>query len=306
MSAQPLAEVQALLAAAAAPPALDPGAPIELIRRASDEGVLRFHHLVRDHGRLHEVRDLEVAGVPCRLYLPSADVDRVHVHVHGGGWWMGSLSTTDPMARELAHLSGLAVLSVGYRLAPEHPFPAGLDDVTAVLTHVDDVLPGATVSVGGESAGANLAGAACQRLRGTLTLAAQWLDVPCVDLRCPDDDAIRDYGSGYGLEMAQLPVLQAWYCDDPTDPLVSPALADDLSGLPPAIVTTAECDPLREQGARYAEALRDAGNDVVYRCSPGQIHASSWFTALTPSNAAWLEHTVAELVERHAALAAAR
>ncbi|MGZ6792604.1 MAG: alpha/beta hydrolase fold domain-containing protein, partial [Mycobacteriales bacterium] len=101
-------------------------------------------------------------------------------------------------------------------------------------------------------------------------------------------------------EMAQLPVLQAWYCDDVTDPLVSPALAADLSGLPPAVVTTAECDPIRDQGARWAEQLREAGNDVVYRCNPGQTHATSWFTALTPANAAWFDETVALLVERHA------
>lgn len=307
MTAQPLAEIQALLVeAAAAAPELDRALPLDLVRKTCDEGVLRLHHLVRDHGPLHAVRDLTVAGVPCRLYLPAPDVDRVHVHVHGGGWWMGSIETVDPMARELAHVSGSAVLSVGYRLAPEHRFPAGLDDVEAVVSHVGVLFPDATLSVGGESAGANLAAAACLRLRGTVPLAAQWLDVPCVDLRCPEDASLRDYGSGYGLEMAQLPMLQAWYCDDVTDPLVSPALAPDLTGQPPAIVTTAECDPIRDQGARYAEALRAAGVDVVYRCNAGQIHATSWFTALTSANATWFDETVALLVERHAALAAAR
>jgi acetyl esterase len=247
-----------------------------------------------------------VGGVRCRLYLPAPDVDRLHVHVHGGGWWMGSLDTVDPMARELAHVSGMAVLSVGYRLAPEHPYPAGLDDVTAVLASLDGLLDVATVSVGGESAGANLAAAACLRVRGTIALAAQWLDVPCVDLACPDDASLAAYGTGYGLEMAQLPVLQTWYGGDVNDPLVSPALAPDLSGLPPALVTTAECDPLRDQGERYAEALAQAGNDVVYRCNPGQVHATSWFTALTPANAAWYDETVTLLVARHEALAGVR
>jgi acetyl esterase len=267
-----------------------------------------YHHLVRDHGPLHGVLDLEVAGVDCRLYLPSdAPEQRLHVHVHGGGWWMGSIETVDPMARELAHVSGMAVLSVGYRLAPEHPFPAGLDDLCAVLTHLDELpIAMTTASAGGESAGGNLVAAACLRLRGQVPLVAQWLDVPCLDLSCPDDEAMRAYGTGHGLEMAQLPVLQEWYGGDVTDPLVSPARATDLSGLPPALVTTAECDPLRDQGERYAEALAAAGNDVVYRCNPGQIHASSWLTALTAANATWYDETVALLVERHAAPVAAR
>jgi acetyl esterase len=304
MTAEPVPEVAALLAAAVDGPQPEPGTPVAELRRLCDAGVIAHHGFVRDHGALHEVRDLVVGGVPCRLYLPSPDVDRLHVHVHGGGWWMGSLETVDPMARELAHVGAMAVLSVGYRLAPEHPFPAGLDDITTVVDGLDDVLPVATVSVGGESAGANLAAAACLRLRGRRTFAAQWLDVPCVDLACPDDASMRAYGTGYGLEMAQLPMLQAWYGGDITDPLVSPARAPDLSGLPPALVTTAECDPIRDQGKRYADALAQAGNDVVYRCHRGQVHASSWFTALTPDNAAWYDETVALLVARHEALEA--
>ncbi|MDP9183679.1 MAG: alpha/beta hydrolase, partial [Actinomycetota bacterium] len=269
-----------------------------------------FHHLVRDHGPLHAVRDLEVSGVPVRLYVPKdAEALPVHVHLHGGGWWMGSLETVDPMARELAHVSGMAVVSVGYRLAPEHPYPAGLDDAIAVLTNLTEDVLGfrpTTLSIGGESAGGNLTAAACLRLRdeGGPALAAQWLDVPAVDLTGPEDDSMRAYGTGYGLEMAQLSVLTAWYGADVTDPHVSPALADDLTCLPPAIVTTGECDPVRDQGARYAEALQAAGNDVVYRCNPGQVHASSWFTALTEANAAWYDETVALLVARHQAVLA--
>jgi acetyl esterase len=315
---QPTPELQALLAAARETPQPDPATPLDELRRTCDNGVLAYHHLVRDHGPLHAVHDLDVEGVPCRLYLPTDTTDTtdtsdtsdtselpLHVHLHGGGWWMGSLDTTDPMARELAHVSGMAVLSVGYRLAPEHRFPAGLDDVTTVLTHLDAGTLGiraTTVSVGGESAGANLAAAACLRLRGEMPIVAQWLDVPCVDVTSPDDEAMRAYGTGYGLEMAQLPVLQAWYCDDVAAPFVSPALAPDLSGLPPALVTTAECDPLRDQGRRYADALRQSGNDVTYRCNPGQVHASSWLTALTAANAAWYDETVALLVERHEAV----
>jgi acetyl esterase len=308
VTSQPIPELQALLAAAReAAPALDPTLPLAELRRACDDGVLAYHQLVRGHGPLHEVRDVTVAGVPCRLYVPEDGAEqRLHVHLHGGGWWMGSLDTVDPMCRELAHVSGMAVLSVGYRLAPEHPYPAGLDDVVAVLTNLHEVITPATVSLGGESAGGNLAAAATLRLKGEVPLVAQWLDVPCVDARCPEDESIRAYGTGYGLEAAQLPVLQAWYGADPSDPFVSPALAPDVSGLPPAIITTAECDPIRDQAARYAQSLAAQGNDVTYRCHEGQIHASSWFTALTEGNAAWYDETVALLVDHHERVAVAR
>jgi acetyl esterase len=303
---QPIPELQALLGAVPDGPALDPTLSAAQLRELADAGVLAYHALVRDHGPLHDVRDVVVAGVPCRLYLPSAGPDRLHVHLHGGGWWMGSIETVDPMARELAHRTGFAVLSVGYRLAPEHPYPAGLDDVLAVLRHLDEVLPAATVSIGGESAGGNLAAAACLAIKGEVPLVAQWLDVPCLDLNLPDDESIRAYGTGYGLEMSQGPLLQAWYQAPLDHPHVSPLLAPDLSGLPPAIVTTAECDPIRDQGRRYADALAAAGNDVTYRCNPGQIHASSWFTALSEANATWYDDTVALLVEQHEAVAVAR
>jgi len=307
VTAQPIPELRALLAEALTGEQPDPTAGVAELRRVSDDGVLRFHRFVRDHGPLHEVRDLTVAGVPCRLYLPAAHADQLHVHLHGGGWWMGSIETVDPMARELAHVSGLAVLSVGYRLAPEHPFPAGLEDVEAVLRNLDETTLGfvpTTVSLSGESAGGNLAAVACLRLRNEIPLVAQWLDVPAVDLTGGEDDATRAFGTGFGLEISQLPLLMHWYAADPLDPSVSPALAEDLSGLPPTIVTTAECDPIRDQGQRYAASLAAQGNDVVYRCNPGQIHASSWFTALTPANAEWYDETVALLVARHQAVLA--
>ena len=311
---QPLPEIQAMLDAAHAAPQPDPAGGLEAFREVCDAGVIAVHHLVRDHGPLHDVRDLELGGVPVRLYVPSdAAALAVHVHVHGGGWWMGSIATVDPMARELAHLSGMAVISVGYRLAPEHRFPAGLDDLYAVLEAIGTADLGfipTTLSVGGESAGANLSAAVCllARDRGGPELVAQWLDVPAVDLTMPDDPSLQAFGTGYGLETAQFPLMQSWYCDEDqlTDPRVSPALAPDLTGLPPALVTTAELDPIRDQGERYAAALEAAGNDVVLRRAEGHIHASSWLTAITPSTAAWHEQVVADLVARHHALEVAR
>ena len=313
---QPLPEVQMVLERSYAGQQPDLTAPLEELRTMCDAGVLATHDLVRDHGPLYAVRDLEAAGVPIRLYLPSPATELpVHVHMHGGGWWMGSIATADPMARELAHVTGMAVISVGYRLAPEHPYPAGLDDVCAVLTwlagHPDELgFTPTTLSLGGESAGANLTAAACLRMRdeGGPRLAAQWLDVPAVDLTAPQDESVAAYGNGFGLEMAQLPLLRSWYVGDDllTDPYVSPAHAADLSGLPPAIVTTAELDPLRDQGERYAAALETAGNEVLLCRAEGHIHASSWLTALSPGIAARYEETVAALVAHHRSLEVAR
>jgi acetyl esterase len=308
--AHPLPEVLSLLDRMAARPPIDLGLPLEELRAFCDEGVLVHHHLVRDHGPLHAVRDLTVEGVPVRVYVPSdASELPVHVHLHGGGWWMGSIATADPMCRELAHRSGMAVVSVGYRLAPEHRFPAGLDDVCAAVRWVASA-PAAlgftptTISLGGESAGGNLTAAAALRLRDEdgPALVAQWLDIPAVDLTAPDDESMRLYSTGFGLEMAQLELLRAWYADadQVTHPYVSPAHAEDLTGLPPAIVTTAELDPIRDQAERYAQALADAGNEVVTRRWLGHVHATQWLTGMTPGTAEQYEDVVGLLVAHHA------
>jgi acetyl esterase len=302
-----LPQVAELLAAALADPPPPPAASVQELRAHSDAGVLRRSHLVRDGGHLHAVRDLtSPGGVPVRLYLPTgADALPLHVHLHGGGWWMGSIETVDPMARELAG-AGLAVASVGYRLAPEHPWPAAPEDVFEALSWLGAADLGfapKSVSIGGESAGANLAAVVSlmARDRGGPRLVAQWLDVPAVDLRLPADGSVEQFGTGFGLEVSQLPMMAAWYADDLDHPYVSPARAD-LAGLPPTIVTTAECDPLRDQGEGYAAALAAAGVPVELRRASGHIHASSWFTALDEGTAAWHDEVVALLLARHRAL----
>lgn len=313
---QPLPEVSALLTAVQDAPPPDPGLGVPELRAACDVAVLATHALVRDLGPLHAVVDLQVpvAGgtIPARLYLPSAaPALALHVHLHGGGWWMGSIATVDPMARELALGSGMAVLSVGYRLAPEHRWPTAAEDAFAALQWAasgpaEFGIAVTSLSVGGESAGANLAAAAClmARDRGGPPLVAQWLDVPAVDLTLPGTASLTDFGTGFGLEIAQVSMILDWYVDpaDRPNPYVSPALAPDLSGLPPALVTTAELDPLRDQGEDFAAALQAAGNDVVLRRAEGHIHASSWLTGLTPSTAAWHDEVVAALVARHLAM----
>lgn len=302
---QPLPAITAMLAeaASAAPPA--PDLTVPELRAFCDEAVLSRLHLVRDPGPLHDVQDLtSPGGVPVRLYLPSDGELPLHVHLHGGGWWMGSIETVDPMCRELASSTGMAVLSVDYRLAPEHPWPAAPEDVYEVVSWMAERFP--SVSIGGESAGANLAAvvALMSRDRGGPRLVGQWLDVPAVDLRLPADESARAYGTGYGIEVAQLAMITGWYGGDLDDPYVSP-IRGDLTGLPPAIVTTAELDPLRDQGEAYADALERAGVPVVRRCTPGHIHGSTWLTGLDASAAGWFDEVVGLLVQQHAMAGAA-
>jgi acetyl esterase len=301
---QLLPQVAELLAAVADEPQPAPDLTVPELRAYCDEGVLRRHHLVRPAGELHEVRDLvSPGGVPVRLYLPTDGDLPLHIHLHGGGWWMGSIETVEPMARELATDLGMAVLSVDYRLAPEHPWPAAPEDVYEVLCWMAETYD--RISIGGESAGGNLAAvvALMARDRGGPRLVAQWLDIPAVDLRMPLDPSVEQFGTGYGLEMSQLPMLLAWYGADPENPYVSPALAD-LTGLPPAIVTTAELDPLRDQGEAYAQALADAGVPVHVRRATGHVHATSWLTALDDNTAVWHDEVVALLRAQHLALEA--
>lgn len=276
------------------------------LRSHSDAHVIGLHAQVRPAPGVLAEDLVSPGGVPVRLYRSQGAgvTGAVHIHLHGGGWWMGSIQTADAMARELAGGLGMSVLSVDYRLAPEHPWPAAAEDTYEVLSWLAGTYD--SISVGGESAGANLAAvvALMARDRGGPRLVAQWLDVPAVDLRLPEDESMRLYGTGFGLERVQLPMIVDWYGADPTHPYVSPLLAD-LRDLPPAIVTTAECDPLRDQGEAYASALATAGVPVDLRRAQGHVHGSAWLTALDEETGAWHDDVVACLGRLHA-LAVAR
>ncbi len=298
----PLPEFAPLLEAARTAPALDLTGPVVPLRAAADAGVVGMAGMVRDAGPLHEVADLEVDGVPVRVYRPTPAAAGVHVHLHGGGWWMGSLETVDPMARELAVASGLVVVSVGYRLAPETPFPGALEDVYRVLLWVSETLAPRSLSVGGESAGANLAAAVTlmARERGGPRLDAQWLDVPAVDLSLPETPSVAAYGTGFGLDVEPVRTIRDWYVGtaDVRHPWVSPMFAD-LEGLPPAVVTVNGLDPLRDQGEAYAAALRTAGVEVDLSVWDGHLHGTTWLTGATASAGDWHAHAVSALVGLH-------
>ena len=229
--------------------------------------------------------------IPVRIYRNAGDEPRpVLVWYHGGGWVIGDLESADPTARKLANRSGAVVVSVDYRLAPEHRFPAAVDDCWAALEWVSvnaEAIGGdaTRLAVGGDSAGGNLAAvvAAKAAQEGAPRLRHQLLVYPATDLTF-SHPSIDTNGDGYLLTRASM----LWFADhylgetDPKDPVVSPLYADDVSGVAPATVLTAEFDPLRDEGAAYAERLTEAGVDCDHRCYAGMIHGFFGMGTITP------------------------
>lgn len=236
---------------------------------------------------VHRVDDRTIptpAGdLPIRVYTPipaSGELHGVLVWFHGGGWVIGDLETADATCRLLANRAGCVVVSVDYRLAPEHPAPAALDDCMAALAWtVENAellgVDATRVAVGGDSAGGNLAALVCQRVQREFgpDIDFQLLVYPATDLTL-GHPSIDENGEGYFLTKDSMVWFTRHYLGDrePKDPQVSPLFADDLSGLPPALVITAEFDPLRDEGEAYAARLRDAGVPAELLRYEGQIH----------------------------------
>jgi acetyl esterase len=211
------------------------------------------------------VRDAEIAG---RRYRPAGAHGTI-VWLHGGGWVMDGIESSDAMCRILATSAAATVVSVDYRVAPEHPFPVPLDDCFDALSWVAALDRSSPLVVGGDSAGGNMAAVCALRARdrGGPSLAAQVLVYPATDT----DMTTASYREHGGNELLMLGTAEmAWFFDqyvpnaaDRENPEVAPLRAADLSGLPPAIVVVAEYDPLRDDGLRYGEHLGAAGVDVT-------------------------------------------
>ncbi|MFY7857552.1 MAG: alpha/beta hydrolase [Rubrivivax sp.] len=235
-----------------------------------------------------EVRELSVPGpagdIPCRLYTPQArgaGLLPVLLYFHGGGWVIGDLDTHDVLCRQLCEGAGVAVLSVDYRLAPEHRFPAAVDDCAALVPWLRDHgaaqgLDASRHALGGDSAGGNLAAVVALMARDAGWPAArlQLLIYPATDMRAvAPSHATR--AQGYLLTADSLAYYRGHYTPDPAtwaDWRASPLLAPDLGRLPPALVLTAGFDPLCDEGRQYADALSAAGNRVQYVGFERQIH----------------------------------
>jgi len=247
-----------------------------------------------------------VAGgeLPARLYVPVEKAGALLVYFHGGGWVVGGLAAFDPLCRELAAGAGVAIISVEYRKAPEHPFPVPLRDAWQATQWIaarqrellDASLP---LMVGGDSAGANLAIGTTMlaRREGGVDLSGQLLIYPVTDCRFdrasyldPDNqlltnsDVMKWYWQQYAPQAS-----------DRQSGLAAPCREPDLSGLPPAIVLTAEHDVLRDEGQEYAERLRQAGVAVQHQCAAGQMHGFLMMNGVLPGSREGVRHICGSL-----------
>ena len=240
--------------------------------------------------------DVAVAGgtVRVRVQRPSSvPVPAPCVYfVHGGGWFQGDLDTSEVECGPMATAVPAVVVTLAYRLAPEHPFPTPLDDVVAVyrwlLDHTDELgVDPARIAAAGTSAGGNLVAALClvARERALPQPLLQLLDVPALDLTLASP-SMQECSEGYGLTTAAVAQYVEWYVPDPDirrHPHASPLLADDVTGLPPAVVLVAEHDPVRDDGVRWADKLREAGGTAACFRVTGHIHGS-WIIPFTATS----------------------
>jgi acetyl esterase len=258
-------EVQAVIAARL--DASDPTPSAAEMRAGHDEETARFAG--GGEPVEHEV-DGELGGVRVRSYATDGARGSI-VYFHGGGWVVGTLASVEAVCRALARASGATVVSVDYRLAPEHPYPAAVEDALAATGAL--LAREEAVAVAGDSAGGTLAAIVARRLRDEDALKAQLLVYPVADAST-DSASYREFAVGYGLTLAGMARFFELYLGDADRSLpdVSPLAADDLTGLAPAYVLTAEADVLRDGGEAYADALERAGVSVTRRRVEGVVH----------------------------------
>jgi acetyl esterase len=267
------------------------GAPeiAKLTPQAMRQAFLRLTQMVEGrHVAVGRVENRELPGpggpLPIRVYTPVAPAAGplpALIYFHGGGWVFGDLDTHDGICRMLAHDSGCRVVAVAYRLAPEHQFPAAVEDSYAatvwIAQHAKDLgLDPERIAIGGDSAGGNLSAIVCQRARNSAgpKLALQVLLCPVLDMST-ETQSWRAYGSGYFLDKSTVDWTLSLYRPsgfDPDDPRISPLRATDFRGVPPTHIHTAEFDPLCDEGKAYADRLERDGVPVRYTCHAGMIH----------------------------------
>ncbi len=246
-------------------------------------GVALNRDLIGPGPHVASVRDIvipgQAGGIPARVYSPAPGAPGVVVYYHGGGWVIGSIDDWDASCRALAVASGCDLVSVDYRLAPEHVVPAAVDDAyDALVWAASSLADGRPLVVAGDSAGGNLAAVTALRARDSSgpALAMQLLVYPVTDHDL-DRKSYHEYdGTEFILNRRDMAWFWDLYAPDPAaraNPYASPLRATDLAGLPPAYVITAEHDPLRDEGFAYADRLRAARVPVEHRHYASEIHA---------------------------------
>ncbi len=260
------------------------------------KGLIALMQFAGSPPALEQIEDRTLPGADgalrVRLYSPSnAGALAGLIYFHGGGLVAGSLETHDGIGRALSASGGVRVVSVDYRLAPEHRFPAALEDAKAAVRYVsahaaDFGIDPKRLGICGDSAGATLAAATCQSASraGSPPLILQLLLCPILDYSRVTASK-RELASGYLVDQATLDHDLMYYLPpgtEPSNPLVSPLLATEVSGMPRTFIHTAEFDPLRDEGRNYFERLTQAGNEVSYTCHPGMIHLFYGLGAVIP------------------------
>lgn len=253
---------------------------------------------------MDSVRDIEVEGLVARLYRPGTGSMPLVLYLHAGGWTVGSIASADRLCRRLAVAAEAAVLSLEYRLAPEHPWPASIDDAVAAMRWIargpeelDGLGPWGAL---GDSAGGTLVTLACQRLRtedAAALPAVQALIYANTDLT-GSHPSMRQNAEGGGLDPKAVRWFNSqWVADESRwgEEGVSPLAAADLTGMPPALIVSAEYDPLRDELEAYAERLRKAGNEVIARRERGMIHNFLQQDEASPAAAAAADRVAGEL-----------
>ena len=286
-----------------------PSEPVSLAQ--ARRGIYRLAEIVAPQPAIamYSVEDTTIPGpvtdIPLRTYRPTADPAPTGVYFHGGGWMTGGIASHDFLVRKLARESGLVFVSVDYRLAPEHPFPAGLDDCLAatawVAEHIHDYggLAG-QLSVAGDSSGGNLAAVVARRFRDQgRHLGAQLLLYPVID-SAGDYPSRHENGYSYLLTRDDIVTSAQNYLGDRVELLgsadVAPIRATDLHGLAPAVIGVAHHDPLRDEGLAYANNLAATGVDVFAKDYPGMIHTFASLYAISPG----ADHALRELLTEFA------
>lgn len=261
---------------------------------------------------LRSVENLRIPGpqseIPIRVYTPDAPAPcPALVYFHGGGWVLCDLDTHDVICSAIAHRAGAVVVSVDYRLAPEHRFPAAVVDCYAatawVASHAEQLgIDARRISVGGDSAGGNLAAVVALKSRDEKgpAIAKQVMVYPVTDLSSFDTPSYREFAEDHQLTRKEMEWFRDEYLSNISDashPHASPLLAKDLRGLPPALIITAECDPLRDEGEAYGKRLADAGVRVTCTRYAGMIHPFFSMSGALPQGLEAIEQVAASLRE---------